>query len=291
MSEAELYRAVLADPASNEPRLAYADGIERKDPDRARFIRLQIEEVESLTKPRLSVSDAFFQVDVSRAPEVRKDMEDFLARVQAQPPDDGQRVLTIRELRERYKKRWTPRLPGAVTDARFFRGFVDLVEIPASAFVAFADELFAAAPIRHVDFTGAHGWMDRLAASPAFARLATASFNKNGLDDDDIATLAESRNLGSLRWLELTRNQVTMRGIETIAMSLLRDLDYIAVKFNPCEDPVDRPAWDPLVPSFMADIAPTDLGRDLEHRFGPQHWLHSPDRHKWSFPPLCEVYR
>ncbi len=290
MTEAELYRAVLADPASNEPRLAYAAGIEHKDPDRARFIRLQVADAERLDKPAPSVSSAIYSMDVSRAPAVRKDMQDFLDRAQRQSTEIAERVRAIDALLERNMKRWTSQLPAAVTEARFIRGFLDLVEIPAAAFLAFADELFAAAPIRHVSFTGAHGWMDRLAISPALSRLVTVSFYKNRLDDDDVATLAASPHLGSLRWLMLARNQITMRGLETIASSPLRDLDYIAVEFNPCEDPVDSPAWDPLVPSLMSDIASTQVGEDLERRFGPQHWLHSPDRHRWFFPAPREIY-
>lgn len=290
MTEAELYRAVLADPISNEPRLAYAAGIERDDPGRARFIRLQIQEVESLEKPRLTVSGAFFEVDVSRAPGVQEDMKKFLARVQDEGSEVADRIGAVYSLLEDNKKRWTPRLPAAVTRTDFFRGFVDLVETPAPAFLAFSDELFAAAPIRHVSFTGAHGWVDRLATSPALSRLATIVFEDNQLDDADVAILAASDHLGSLQWLSLNGNQISIRGLETIASSPLRDLDYVSVKFNPCEDPVDSPAWDPLVPSMMADIQPSSLGQDLERRFGPQRWLHSPERHPWNYGPARASY-
>ncbi|MEZ4403682.1 MAG: TIGR02996 domain-containing protein [Kofleriaceae bacterium] len=248
MSEAELLRAVLAAPDADAPRLAYADGVAATDPERAQLIRAQI----AATHKR---------------------------RAGASWGDEGKLALT---LLGRHHARWTPRLPVPVTEARFYRGFVELVATSAEALLGGLAELARVVPLRHADVTGAAGRVAALAAASGVARLVSLGLAQNHLGDADAAALAGWPR-GRLRWLDLARNQITVAGLDDLAAAPnLRGLDFIDLMGNPCGDPVDRPAFDG---GLVVDVRPTERGRELEARHGELAWLHGADRHRRLWPP------
>src|SRR5262249_3701076 len=111
---------ILARPDDDAPRLIYADWLEDNgDPQRAQFIRLQIE----------------------------------LANLPMKDPQRKTLEERERTLLDRHGSAWraATAIPAKFTLAEFTRGFVEAVAAPsAEAFVRSAEQLFAAAPIRVV---------------------------------------------------------------------------------------------------------------------------------------------
>src|SRR5262245_41290558 len=114
-----LLNAVLDAPDDDAPRLIYADWLEENgDPDRAEFIRLQVE------RARLPRHDP----------------------VRWRP---GERE---RALEEAHRKEWLEALPPPLRDASFLyeRGFPGWVECEVDAFVGWDEGAWRAAPITEV---------------------------------------------------------------------------------------------------------------------------------------------
>jgi uncharacterized protein (TIGR02996 family) len=125
-------------------RLVAADVIERTDPDRAAFIRHQIE------------------------------LDGRLRATQALPehPDPPQIAA------------WSPELSAlaserVITDRGFVRGFVEHVTMSAADFVAHADEVFERAPIRFLTITYANESIDELVRRPELARVRALMLPKS----------------------------------------------------------------------------------------------------------------
>src|SRR2546421_5220048 len=116
-----------------------------------------------------------------------------------------------------HKTAWAGALATLVEDYAFDRGFVALVRISAAQFLDRAAELFALAPIEHLDLTTVHGVQQELFASTYLSRIYSLSLDGAGLDDTAIRLLASSPNLESLCWLSLTNNSIGMEGAEAIA--------------------------------------------------------------------------
>ena len=241
MSERDLMRAVIAAPADDAPRLAYADAVAASDPDRARFIRAQI--------------------DASRK-----------RRTGASWADEGR---TGDELLARHARAWTPSLPH-VASVRFYRGFVELVAMPLDAFIVSADAIADAVPLRHADLTAARGAIPALVASRGYARLVSLSLKRTALDDADAAALAAAP-VSPLRWLDLTSNKIGAAGLEALAGSAsLRALLVLELGGNPCGTPNDPPRYDEM--NRLLPSVPTPEGVALEARHGRLPWLHATER-------------
>src|SRR5262245_3634063 len=94
--EAALLRAIAAAPDEDTPRLVYAAWLEEHgQPDRARFIRLQVEQAT---------------------------LDEYDPRVD-ELYEQGKQLLA----KQGNEKRWTPRLPRAMRYSWFQRGFVENV--------------------------------------------------------------------------------------------------------------------------------------------------------------------
>jgi uncharacterized protein (TIGR02996 family) len=114
-----LLAAVIANPDEDTPRLIYADWLqENGQPDRAEFIRLQIER-------ELGVANT------NRYWELRRRESALLSKRKKEW------VRSVRQL-----------LPGSRCEFR--RGFVEAVETEASLYLRSEAELYAAAPLRDV---------------------------------------------------------------------------------------------------------------------------------------------
>jgi uncharacterized protein (TIGR02996 family) len=193
-------QAIIESPDDDGPRLVYADWLEdHSEPERAEFIRVQCE--------------------LARLPEDTPQRARLAAREQALLGEHG--------------RAWARPLPGWATSWEFRRGFVEGVTASPEAFLAHADSLFRASPIRrvtfqtaalqlarpHLVFPSAGPLLPRLTACPHLARLSAIGFPHNLIGDDGVAALASSRCLGRLSLLDLRSNALTEAGVVALAGS------------------------------------------------------------------------
>ncbi len=187
MHEAFL-REVIARPDDDAPRLIYADWLEEHgDPDRAAFIRTEIE--------------------------------------QAKLPDDHPRWTELRDLAfamwRRHGARWYGDLLPLAEDVGTERGFVESVELNASAFIRNAAALMARAPIRDVFLIRYKTHFRRAVRCPELARVERLQCNDEGstLDGKDAAALAASPYTERLRELNIWNSHVGADGCRALAAS------------------------------------------------------------------------
>lgn len=151
--EQALLRAVLADPADDTPRLVYADWLQDHDQaERAEFIRVQLE------LSRKELCSACHEVSHLGTP------AGSACRCGGCLLNERVRVLFNRNcaawfgsLPGSLKYRIRGRLPGFDTTEEitywFDRGFAEVVRCPAAVWIACADLILAAHPVRKVSLT------------------------------------------------------------------------------------------------------------------------------------------
>lgn len=143
------------------------------------------------------------------------------------------------ELWTRHGACWRNYLPLSLRGAGFQRGFVEEVCFPVGRFIAEAQAIFAAAPVRRLSVTPSwygslHDQMTWLAASPYLARLSHLSLAGLGLSDHDVMPLARSEHTASLRLLDLRTNDLGNAGTEALVSSPYLDgLQDLLLKDNP----------------------------------------------------------
>lgn len=184
---------VVAAPEDMYARLVGADVVEREDPDRARFMRDQIE-----AEPHLARAMTAIEVERTIGQTACKRVASYspeLARLASE------RVIAARG---------------------FARGMVEHVTMAAGDFLAHADEVFERAPIRFLTLTHLEDRAGAVAASPWLARLRALrlpreearptrahgqrGFDKlvvNRIDDAALSALCESPHLAALEALDL----------------------------------------------------------------------------------------
>jgi uncharacterized protein (TIGR02996 family) len=180
--EQALLQAVLAEPDDDDVRLVYADWIEdNDDPERAEFIRLQIE----------------------RARRPRHDPARWR-------PGERERALE-----EAHRKEWLEQLPPMrYTSVAFERGFPSWVDCEMDAFVAWDEAVWQAVPITAVSLVDSYrregeyrdpeeweGLLLRLVAMRELARLRGLAFSESDFRAQEIARLLASPHLKDLRSL------------------------------------------------------------------------------------------
>lgn len=161
-----LLRAVLADPASDDSRLIYADWLEENgERDRAEFVRVQVE----LAKPHRGIEKLIATVGHLVSPSAVANM-----RQQAKPElVERERELWagqagVRICRDGLRDKLEPRL-APLTDPTppqcvYRRGFVDEIRLPLSAFLEHARDLFSRHPITTVVLTCREPYPDSIFA-------------------------------------------------------------------------------------------------------------------------------
>jgi uncharacterized protein (TIGR02996 family) len=190
-NEASLLGAVLADPAADSPRLAYAaflaESSRSADQARAEFIRLQIE----------------------------------LTHLPDNDPQWADRVGRERELLERYRALWEKPLrdrfrpslasPGRWLKSQLFgsgglwgfrRGFVENVLAPAPTFLAEDAAILGHAPVLRVVLAHASDQVGPLAADPRLDRLWSLHLVGDMELDEDLTRLASAARGAGLTVLE-----------------------------------------------------------------------------------------
>jgi uncharacterized protein (TIGR02996 family) len=183
-AEAALMAAVCAAPPDDDPRVAYADWVERNAGDegvaRAEYIRGTI-----------------------RAYRNDNELEDR---------------RTVRLLTEARKTSWSNGVTSLnVSLHRFVRGFVASIRADAQALLKHGTEIASRGPLQYVGVnSGARGCLRELLHAPWMEHVFSLDLGKNDLTDDDARVLAESGRSG-LRWVNLDENPMTMQAAEVMA--------------------------------------------------------------------------
>ncbi|HEY3741917.1 MAG TPA: TIGR02996 domain-containing protein [Bryobacteraceae bacterium] len=240
----ELLRSVIADPDSDAPRLAYADWAASQPDEETRehsaFIRGQIA--------------------IARADPMAIRSGEFA----------WSRELLSRALAN-YGPAWSNGIGPLVSGYEFERGFVGLVRMSAQAFMENAGTVFNAAPIRHLDLLNVRDVDENLTRLRAFARVRSLAMDECGLYDFHVRLFIAARQIGSLRWLSLKNNHLTLAAAEAIAASEgFSSLQFADFRGNPV-DPGEQLGYD--AGEIVSAWLPPE-GERLEERFGYLAWLH-----------------
>jgi len=253
-----LLKAVLEKPDDDAPRLAYADWCLKQTDEvtraRGEFIRTQI---------------TMAGLPVAGQTEQRSNLE-----------------FREEKLLRMHGRAWAGE-PGTLADkVTFYRGFVELAELPARRFLEAAARLLALAPIRHLNLTGAAAVARDLFSSPYLAKIRSLSLDGCGWQDGDMHWLVESAGLPALRWLSLVNNRLGFEGARTLAASKLsKQLVHVNFEGNPV-NPGRRYSTDNG--NMVADWLPEE-GQWLEKWHGRQTWLHAAEGSDWI--PVPDRFR
>jgi hypothetical protein len=271
-TEQELVRAVLAEPDADGPRRAFAAWAKAQpypkgDPPRAELIDVQLA-----------------RADAMRSNQFIATWMPFYKRARELLAKSGYRW---REPLERFEDRGIIARSNPERFAYDFRrGFVEHVEMTAHAFAVHAGALFGVAPIRFVTMLDVGSHPDVL-ASPYLSQIAGLVMVDQGVDDSAIEALASSPHSRRLRWLAITHNKITMHGLEAMCASPnLRGLLYCKCSNNGFPDPMDRFGHEG---EAIISNERTQLGIELEARFGVQPWFHAPWFFNVGYPPDFEA--
>ena len=166
--DAALWRAVVADPHDDAPRLVYADWLEEHGrPERAEFVRVQ-------------------------------------CRLAALDEDASERTALERRERQlwlKHKSSWRSELPARLREFPFRRGFVHPQNFAGKQFLNLSDEALAPAPLWDVRLTVRDP--AGLAADDRFRRLSGLEIDGTGLGPTHLAEFLGSPALANLRGLGL----------------------------------------------------------------------------------------
>ncbi len=167
-------RAICENPEDDTVRLVYADWLdENRDPDRAEFIRVQVE------RARLRDAGSDSETLKVRDQELRQFTEGWLA-----------------ELPQLRRARWQ----------RFWRGFVSGIDVNGlTTYVRYADTIFSVTPIQFMlvaELRSAE--CRRFAESELLRRLSGLTISDRSIQiGSGWNDLAECGHLSSLRWLTI----------------------------------------------------------------------------------------
>jgi uncharacterized protein (TIGR02996 family) len=166
-------RAICADPEDDTVRLVYADWLdENGDPDRAEFIRLQIQ-----------------RAQLKAGGESPKELKD--------------RDVLLRRLHEERRRRELPLKILPDTWQRFWRGFVSGVTANAGYLLQNADAIFTAAPIQFLHVRRlTDGTAERFGEMDGLRHIHGLTVSDSRIWMGWSKLLAE-KTLVNLRWLEL----------------------------------------------------------------------------------------
>jgi len=249
LSEEDLFERIVARPHDDALRIAYANVVERRAPERAEFIRLQIER---------------FYDEASRG----------VPRGRPGPREA--------ELHARYYLEWTrsirPFARAYRSDAPYQgvtldRGFVAGIRTEPDMFADMGEQLLRMAPIEHLALTANGPFIDAL-TSPTLGRMRTLLFNVLGFGDDEAVALAEHGRLHRCDLLDLSGNRIGARGLAALlANPAIRAMRVVSLYGNPC-DPHVEVAHEP--DGSVMHLGLPANGEEAEERYGRIAWLHVP---------------
>ena len=232
--------AVHAAPDDDAPRRAFANAVRGSDPARAQLIDLQL---------------------AARA----------TRRQGGTPSTVDQKTAT--ELVRQHAQRWAGELHTLTPRYWFWGGFPEHVEIAASALLANASRLTAAAPVRHLRLTGSKGLVRELASLPLMEQLASLDLTSNGIDDVDVGELVASPRLHRIRKLILTANPISLDAHRAIARASLSSLRFVEAAETAAPLVIRAQDWS----GDTTDVAFTRARGTLVQEVGHRPWLDALD--------------
>ncbi len=254
---AALWTRILAEPADADLKSQYVAALAAEGNPRAQLYSLW---------PEYEQLRARFFVD--KAAEVKAEIDRLTQLVR----DDYVPIAN----------RWGAeiRLPG---------GWPVEIAISAEAFARNAAEIVATIPLRHLDLTSVS---DRPAVFdvPQLDQIASIDGSKQVWRDGAIGALAGSSHLGALRWLNLSRADISEAQVDMLAASpALRGVCMLDLTDNPTRDPVDAAAgygvyWETNRIITDSIFLPA-FGTELEKKYGKIAWLHGLDNYLEAYPP------
>ncbi|CAN5269536.1 hypothetical protein BH09MYX1_BH09MYX1_58170 [soil metagenome] len=239
----DLYRAVLAQPAHDGPRRTYATYLETSGDELGEYIRLSIE------------------VDHRR-------------------PANTTRQL---ELHNKLQQRLTAPIASWIRSHVPDRGLVALVQMDGKTFVDHGADVFAKAPLQHLDLVETKAVFAQVVNNPVLAKVQTLTLDRSDLGDAEAELLAASPNVRQLVYLSLFGNHIGQPGLEAIAASNnLPELRVFDFGYNAVESPVGTTVSDGVSGlEFYQPGGP--LAAALRKKFGEKVWL--------ELPPNISRYR
>ncbi len=264
-TERSLYQAVLDNPDDLAPRVRYADFIREDNPDRARFIDLQIETF----KQRRAVVELGVSLKCG---------------------DWCTPFGYAKELLDQHRQEWAKNVSDLVDEFMFLRGFVESIDLDAATFLETGHHLYSLAPIRYVELTNVNPVIEQLFASELLEQIVALYITDQTLGDEGTMHIANCPHLGKLRMLEIDGNDIGEPGLEYLAASnSLPNLEYINFHGNLAENPTDHYAVEPIG-QYIVEAWHSEIGEKLENKFGYLKWIHGPHLFPSRYPPLPGDY-
>lgn len=204
MSSHETFlEAILSHPEDDALRLVYADWLEERGDPRGEFIRVQYDLADT-------------KGDSAR-----------------------QKRLHIRELEllARHGDEWGWPFVEMKASPVYRRGFVEGLRLDAVTFLANAEKIFHAAPVRFVQFreAGEAPLLDLL-DSPFLAHLTGLDLHGNFIGDMAAHHLAECEHLKGLKELLLSHCHIELDGVRALAASEYLQVERLDLSNNPIGD-------------------------------------------------------
>lgn len=156
------------------------------------------------------------------------------------------------------------------------RGFIALVEMDGKTFVDHGRDVFARAPIQHLNLINAKPVFAEIVQSPFLARVQTLSIVKENLGDEEAKLLASSVHVRGLVYLDLSANKIGQAGLEAItASSNLAALKMLHFDYNLVASPVAQ--WNSDgVSGLVYQESGGPIQAMLKQKFGDKPWMEPP---------------
>ncbi len=201
--ETALLRAIAAHPDEDTPRLAFADYIEeRGNPDRAEFIRGQIE----------------------------------LAGLKEDSPRRRELAFRCRQLLDAHEKEWLER-DFFVMDWTWVRGFVEAFFAETPDLAEDGADLFGRYPFRRLWLWKLNGDATGVSLIPESNRLTALDLLGNNLNVNQLKKLAKMTHLPHLRELGLMFNALRDTAVKVLCgEAFFQKLELIRLGANPLTD-------------------------------------------------------
>lgn len=156
------------------------------------------------------------------------------------------------------------------------RGLISLVEMDGKAFVDHGRDVFARAPIQHLNLTNAKSVFAEIVQSPVLARAQTLSIVKENLGDAEAKLLASSAYVRALVYLDLSANKIGQAGLEAItASSNLAALKMLHFDYNLVASPVAQWSSDG-VSGLVYRESGGPIQAMLRQKYGEKPWMEPP---------------
>jgi hypothetical protein len=178
-------------------------------------------------------------------------------------------------LLRRYYEEWNaPYNFLEVLYPQYDRGFIEEAGVQGQALLdrQYRTQIFGRLPIRHIDVIAdiAETRLSAILNIPELSNMVSLGFDSMGLGDGHIEAFAQCE-LPKLRWLSLTRNHLTEKGVLELARiwrETMPLLEFVELAGNPY-DPEDEIDYD-------QDVALTwrrGAGGETEELLGMAPWL------------------